>query len=788
MESLKLNLLSRLLCAVLCSGLVFTGCYDDGAVWRQLVELESRVQELERLCSQANTNIEALQTIVSALQEKDYVTGVAPIKEGDKVLGYSITFSKSDAVTIYNGSDGKDGYVPVLGVKLDGDQWYWTVDGEWLTDAEGNKVRASAKDGQDGKPGNDGAAGVTPTLKIEEGYWYVSYDGGKTWESETLGQATGDKGDSMFEKVTYDEGNVYITMADGEKLVLPRKYVYAGENVVGPATVTIGRKTATSVTFDVHMDVPAEELHYCKVTVYYAESDGPFQIATARSVCAPYEGDHGNDDCYFDENKNMSIPVRQLYINNQYKYCVCVETRTGKFYSDIMDFAPGVVTMDLSVDEADIDCYSAVVKGVVTGVFPEDKSYWQYLYVRYHSEGSEDNEVGINISDIPESNIVEFKLENLLPRTTYTYMPYYSGSDVSGVEKSFTTLSHPYVIQSDLNVSLATDLSSSVSANCYIVSDSGLYKFETVKGNSSESVGEVASASILWETFGTSETPNYCDLIKAFCYKEGYIAFQTADTFKEGNAVIAAKDASGNILWSWHIWFTDQPQGQVYYNDAGTMMDRNLGAISATPGDVGALGLLYQWGRKDPFLGSSSISSSRVAKSTITWPSAVESNSSYGTIAFATANPTTFIKDNDSNYDWYYTGDSSTDNTRWTTSETTKSIYDPCPSGWRVPDGGANGVWSKALSSTASYSYDSANEGYDFSEVFGSSSPIWYPASGYRYDNDGSLGNVGDYGYYWSASPNNYCAYYLNFNYFGRVYPSNNYNRARGQSVRCLQE
>ena len=67
-----------------------TGCYDDGAVWKQLIDLELRVKELERLCSQTNTNIEALQTIVSALQDKDYVTGVAPIKEGDKVLGYTI--------------------------------------------------------------------------------------------------------------------------------------------------------------------------------------------------------------------------------------------------------------------------------------------------------------------------------------------------------------------------------------------------------------------------------------------------------------------------------------------------------------------------------------------------------------------------------------------------------------------------------------------------------------------------------------------------------------------------
>ena len=90
----------------------------------------------------------------------------------------------------------------------------------------------------------------------------------------------------------------------------------------------------------------------------------------------------------------------------------------------------------------------------------------------------------------------------------------------------------------------------------------------------------------------------------------------------------------------------------MYYNNAGTMMDRNLGVTSATPGDVGALGLLYQWGRKDPFLGSSSISSNIEAASTITWPSAVSSDSSNGTTEYAIANPTTFIIYNSSNYDW----------------------------------------------------------------------------------------------------------------------------------------
>ena len=330
------------------------------------------------------------------------------------------------------------------------------------------------------------------------------------------------------------------------------------------------------------------------------------------------------------------------------------------------------------------------------------------------------------------------------------------------------------------------DLSNSGRANCYIVSENGSYKFPTVKGNSSDSVGDVKSVEVLWESFGTSTSPEVGDLIKSVSYSDGYITFQTADTFKEGNAVIAARNASGTILWSWHIWLTDQPGKCVYANNAGTMMDRNLGATSATPGDVGALGLLYQWGRKDPFLGSSSISSSVEAKSTITWPSAVSSSSSRGTVAYATEHPTTIITGNSDNEDWYYSGSSSTNNTRW---RSTKTIYDPCPAGWHVPDGGSYGVWNKAgfPEGENAHTYDSHCKGMIFGS--GISSPAtWYSAAGFRDENDGSLAGVGYGGYYWSVTPQSKYAHGLSVVHIGYVAPTTFTSRANGRSVRCLQE
>ena len=206
------------------------------------------------------------------------------------------------------------------------------------------------------------------------------------------------------------------------------------------------------------------------------------------------------------------------------------------------------------------------------------------------------------------------------------------------------------------------------SANCYIVSEAGYYRFSSVKGNSSESIGSVASVDVLWESYGTDECPSVGDLIKSVKYKPDGIYFQTATPFKEGNAVIAARDSNGKILWSWHIWLTDQPIECIYANNAGVMMDRNLGATSSEEGDVCALGLLYQWGRKDPFLGGREINENSYAESTINWPSSIASTKTVGTIEYSILNPTTFITKYQD--DWLYRTSNSIDKTRWKSAKT----------------------------------------------------------------------------------------------------------------------
>lgn len=261
---------------VLATTLALTSCseaFDDSLIWDKLNEYgesikdhEKRIAALEELCKQMNTNISSLQTLVNALEKRDYITSVAPVRKDGEVVGYTITFANSDTITIYhgedgkdgtNGTNGKDGYTPQIGVMKDTDGvYYWTLDGEWLLDAKGNKIKAQGSDGQngtngnngtngsDGQDGQNGQDGVTPRLKIENDYWYVSYDNGTTWQQ--LGKATGEDGkdgqdgndgadgsdgadgedgkdgDSIFKSVTQDDEYVYFNLSDGTMITLPK--------------------------------------------------------------------------------------------------------------------------------------------------------------------------------------------------------------------------------------------------------------------------------------------------------------------------------------------------------------------------------------------------------------------------------------------------------------------------------------------------------------------------------------------------------------------------------------
>lgn len=254
MKKVKFIHVVYLLCICCLSLGLFGSCkYDDSDLVERVDNLEGRLAKLEEQCKQINANINSLQIIVNALKEANHITSISNLVENGVEIGYKIEFAKSDPIHIYHGkagadgARGEDGYTPLIGVKKDKDGiYYWTLDGSWLVDNDGNKVRAQGldgkdgyngkdgKDGEDGKDGKDGKDGyngkdgkdgyngkngVTPKLRIKDGNWEVSYNNGVSWE--TLGSATGGVVPCPIKSVEVKGRYVLFTLNSGDEIKIP---------------------------------------------------------------------------------------------------------------------------------------------------------------------------------------------------------------------------------------------------------------------------------------------------------------------------------------------------------------------------------------------------------------------------------------------------------------------------------------------------------------------------------------------------------------------------------------
>ena len=199
------------LITLLCSTVVLSlGACQHDDIWDKLNEHDEKLEQLEKQCRELNSNVESLQTMLLALQQNEYVTEVKKIVEDGVEVGYSITFSKSGTITIMNGTEST---APVIGVKKHTDGlYYWTADGEWMTDDQGNMISATVADTN----GNY----VVPQFRITNGVWYVSYDNGGEWRK--LDVLLEEKY-QLFKSVTQDESSVCFVLADGTKITLPKQ-------------------------------------------------------------------------------------------------------------------------------------------------------------------------------------------------------------------------------------------------------------------------------------------------------------------------------------------------------------------------------------------------------------------------------------------------------------------------------------------------------------------------------------------------------------------------------------
>lgn len=307
-----------------------------------------------------------------------------------------------------------------------------------------------------------------------------------------------------------------------------------------------------------------------------------------------------------------------------------------------------------------------------------------------------------------------------------------------------------------------TDLSAGGTANSYIVPGKGHYKIlATKKGNGGVAVmglgtdidvASIVSAKLVWASFGTKTAPQEGELISDIRYENGYLLFSSGNPFKEGNAVVGITGSDGNILWSWHLWFTNDEIVTQTYPGGAKMMDRNLGALSAAynADNTEDYGLMYQWGRKDPFLNTAypgyhngyvttnwATADLPAVLGTVEKRWANDGSALSTTIDYIIKSPTEFVARGP-----YVSGDvNNNDYNRWVKNMTDdlwgseKTIFDPCPPGWKVP---GKAVWDA--------SFESDFIASDFVDNGFTVNGIRYPSTGHRL--------VQTYTLYYNGNPN----------------------------------
>lgn len=314
-------------------------------------------------------------------------------------------------------------------------------------------------------------------------------------------------------------------------------------------------------------------------------------------------------------------------------------------------------------------------------------------------------------------------------------------------------------------------------ANCYIVSEPGIYSFKTVKGNSAEGLGYISSVEILWESWGTTEDVIPNSVISKVDFEKDRIYFRIATDYHPGNALLAAKDENGKIVWSWHIWVPETSVGENLYGLSRHMtQDRNLGAL-VVASEEGALpesaGLFYQWGRKDPFVGVGDFSTGEPAS--VAGQEMTLAGGQMTTIQ-SVKNPTVFADNLDGHWN-------SLESAKYWDQK--KTVYDPCPSGYKVPYGSEYLPFSNSLLEIAGWDYKT-----EYNVLAVGSPSTTYPLGGYV-TTDGSYAQYGEGTRIWSSRPHSSSANAYNFRIFetdgAPSYGNGSKPKSNGFAVRCVR-
>ena len=683
--------------------------------------LRELINGLDARISELETNVSALQ---SAVGDGKFVRKVEEYKDPDtgRTTGITVTYTDGNIVH-FNivPTDPTEG--PVFSVIRNGaGELVWAVDGVTVK-----------------MDGEDVPVYQTPAFSIdEEGNLIVEVDGQKT----NLGPVKSEGAtlqDGIFTDLAVTDSAVVLTLSDGSTVNIPfaeafqlvidrTEFVYTGSGPVEiPFTVTA--KTAATV-----------------VGAYYDIDKFSVEVGADKAVVTPIvEKASGMVMLFADSKVGLTSIVT-----------VIVEAEGIR----IID-TPYSATVDYLAPGEDAVVVANAVSNIAFDVLP------QVDWIHVASVKSTAYAITLKLDD-NKTGAVREGIVNIVR---------------AGTEEVVQTI---VIAQEAAVVEVGPkDLGRKGTANCYIVKEAGEYKFKAVKGNGEEAVAAV-TAELLWETWNNTEEVIANSVIATVKYEDGFVFFTTPETLKPGNAVIAAKDAAGVILWSWHIWV---PATEIETADYGiysaAMMDRNLGALVVATADdnitVESYGLTYQWGRKDPFVGAGVIGSD--SNATV---AGVELSVSEGdgvadeskiSLEQSIQNPT--LLGHTQNKGWLDV----VDNTLW--QNDVKTIYDPCPPGYRVPARDKETLFHSG-DLTVAPNWAEGNNWFTLGD------PVAvFPFAGYRDDYSvKKVCHTYDRAVYWTAyasAEDGGTAYYVNVRK-GSAHKLTECGKSRAGSVRCVVE
>lgn len=367
--------------------------YDDSELWTAVNDHEERIAKLEILCNQLNTNILSLKTIVTVLNEKDFVTGFAPINENGTEIGYTIIFASGKSITIYH---GKDGRTPVIGIRKDSDGiYYWTLNGEWLLDDSNQKIPAYD---------NDYKNGVTPQLKIEDDEWYVSYDKGESWEKL---ENIPDDADTETE-ITYDSENIYITLPDDTILEIPRYPVY------NETTIYLKTISEQTVTFAGTLKLDSSNYEYGVII----SEESTLDFTSARLVPI----------IEWDEKGEFTKIVDGLKSAKQYYYASYIMSDGAYDISSIKSFVTKAIkiTTTSAITEIGTNSAKILLNWDMSAFDPDIK-----IGLKFRNASTNEPWQNYNAETNEAKGSHIFSMNSLDIDATYEYGPYY---EVAGAE------------------------------------------------------------------------------------------------------------------------------------------------------------------------------------------------------------------------------------------------------------------------------------------------------------------------------------------------------------------